>query len=190
MKGFIFETMMTAQLSQTKPKQICQLVQGFFVSFPVKSELNHLSCSIQHQNFTKDGSSVICCQTWKIFANNLELFIYFLNISGGEDFNIFRKKREWLLNYLLTLAWKISLHKHDHNEKYFNRFWRFFRKRICQWRITTGVWGGGAKRAAAPIGLKIFRANSVFRASTSCSKTQKYKKYFYKVKNFRATLFF
>ena len=34
------------------------------------------------------------------------------------------------------------------------------------------------------------KKNSVFRASTSCSKILNYKKYFNTVKNFRATLFF
>jgi len=38
-------------------------------------------------------------------------------------------------------------------------------------------------------GLKIFRANSVFRASGSCSKILKDKKYFSAVKNSKATLF-
>jgi len=38
--------------------------------------------------------------------------------------------------------------------------------------------------------LKIFRANSVFRASASCSKTLNDKKYFNTVKNPMATLFF
>jgi len=33
-----------------------------------------------------------------------------------------------------------------------------------------GVRGGGSGRAAAPPGLKNFRANSVFKASASCSK--------------------
>jgi len=37
--------------------------------------------------------------------------------------------------------------------------------------------------------LKIFRANSVFRASTNCSKFLNNKKYFKTVKNFTATLF-
>jgi len=38
--------------------------------------------------------------------------------------------------------------------------------------------------------LKIFRANSVFRASVSCSKILDDKIYFNTVKNSRATLFF
>jgi len=41
-----------------------------------------------------------------------------------------------------------------------------------------------------PSGLKKFSANSVFRASVSCSKFLNDKKYFKTVKNFRATLFF
>jgi len=45
--------------------------------------------------------------------------------------------------------------------------------------------GGGR-----PLVFKIFRANSVFRASASCSKILNDKKYFTTVKNFRATLFF
>jgi len=50
----------------------------------------------------------------------------------------------------------------------------------------TGVRGRGA---AAPTGLKIFRANSVFSASASCSKILNDKKYFNTVKSFRSTLF-
>ena len=52
---------------------------------------------------------------------------------------------------------------------------------------TIGVrgWGG-----LPPPGLKIFKANSVFRTSTSCSKFLNNKKYFQTVKNFNATLFF
>ena len=46
--------------------------------------------------------------------------------------------------------------------------------------------GGGLP----PPWLENFRANSVFRASTSCSKVLKDKKYFNTVKSFRATLFF
>jgi len=46
--------------------------------------------------------------------------------------------------------------------------------------------GGGS----SPPGLKIFRANSVFRASANCSKILNDKKYFNTMKNFRATLFF
>ena len=38
--------------------------------------------------------------------------------------------------------------------------------------------------------VKIFRANSIFRTSASCSKFLNNKKYFKTVKNFRATLFF
>ena len=52
--------------------------------------------------------------------------------------------------------------------------------------ICIGVRGGGS---AAPPGLKIFRANSVFRASTICSKIRNDKRYFNTVKNSRATLF-
>ena len=44
--------------------------------------------------------------------------------------------------------------------------------------ISIGVRGGGSGRAADPPGLKIFRANSVFRASASCSKTLNDKKIF------------
>jgi len=36
--------------------------------------------------------------------------------------------------------------------------------------VSIGVRGGGSRGAAAPPGLKNFRANSVFRASASCSK--------------------
>ena len=43
--------------------------------------------------------------------------------------------------------------------------------------------------ATAPPDLKNFRANSVFRASASCSKILNAKKYFNTVKIFRATLF-
>ena len=43
--------------------------------------------------------------------------------------------------------------------------------------------------SAAPPGLKNFRANSVFRASASCSKILNDKIYFNAVKNSRATLF-
>ena len=46
--------------------------------------------------------------------------------------------------------------------------------------------GGGLP----PPWLENFRANSVFRASTSCSKDLKDKKYFNTGKSFRATLFF
>ena len=52
-------------------------------------------------------------------------------------------------------------------------------------RTRRGVGGGGC-----PPGLKIFRANSVFRASASCSKILNDNKYFNTVKNSRATLFF
>ena len=38
--------------------------------------------------------------------------------------------------------------------------------------------------------VKIFRANSIYRASTSCLKILKVKGIFNTVKNFRATLFF
>jgi len=41
-----------------------------------------------------------------------------------------------------------------------------------------------------PPGLKNFRANSVFRASASCSKFLNDKKYFNPVKNFRANSVF
>jgi len=41
-----------------------------------------------------------------------------------------------------------------------------------------------------PLGLKIFRANSVFRASSSCSKILKDQKYFHAVKIFRANSVF
>jgi len=57
--------------------------------------------------------------------------------------------------------------------------------------IFMGVRDGESGGSAAPPGLKIFRANSVFRASASCSKILSDKKcIFNKVKNFRATLFF
>jgi len=49
-----------------------------------------------------------------------------------------------------------------------------------------GVRGGGA---AAPSGLKNFRATSVFRASTICSKIPNDKRYLNTVKISRATLF-
>ena len=52
--------------------------------------------------------------------------------------------------------------------------------------LTSGVRGRGA---AAPW-LEKFRANSVFRASASCSKILKHKKYFNAVKNFRANSIF
>jgi len=52
--------------------------------------------------------------------------------------------------------------------------------------IFSGVRGGGA----ADPRLERFRANSVFRASRSCSKILNDKKYFNRVKNFRQTLFF
>ena len=48
----------------------------------------------------------------------------------------------------------------------------------------------GTKGAVAPPGLKNFRANSVFRASTSFSKILNDKKYLNTVNIFRATLFF
>jgi len=48
----------------------------------------------------------------------------------------------------------------------------------------------GEGRAAGPTGLKNVRANSVFRASASCSKFLKDKKYFNTVKNFRANSVF
>jgi len=48
----------------------------------------------------------------------------------------------------------------------------------------------GVGGAAAPPGLKSFRANSVFRASASCPKILNDKKYLNTVKIFRATLFF
>ena len=48
---------------------------------------------------------------------------------------------------------------------------------------------GGRGGASASPGLKIFRANSVFRASTICSKIPNDKRYFNTVKNSRATLF-
>jgi len=55
------------------------------------------------------------------------------------------------------------------------------------WIIDVRV--GGA--AAPPPGLKNFRANSVFRASASCSNILNDKKYMFNtVKNSRATLFF
>jgi len=41
-----------------------------------------------------------------------------------------------------------------------------------------------------PLQSKKFRANSVFSASSSCSKILKDKKYFNTVKNFRATFVF
>jgi len=41
-----------------------------------------------------------------------------------------------------------------------------------------------------PLRLENFRANSVFRASSSCSKILKDKKYFNTVKNFRANSVF
>jgi len=53
-----------------------------------------------------------------------------------------------------------------------------------------GVQGGGSGGAAAPTGLKIFRANSVFRATASSSKILNHKIYFSTVKISRATLFF
>ena len=57
--------------------------------------------------------------------------------------------------------------------------------------ITIGVRGGGSGEAVAPPSLKNFRANSVFRASASCSKILNDKKYILNaVKNSRATLFF
>jgi len=48
----------------------------------------------------------------------------------------------------------------------------------------------GVGGAVAPLGLKIFRANSVFRATASSSKILNHKMYFSTVKNSRATLFF
>ena len=51
---------------------------------------------------------------------------------------------------------------------------------------TSGVRGGGS--AAPPPGLKKIRANSVFRASASCSKVLNNKKYFIAVKNSGKTL--
>jgi len=57
--------------------------------------------------------------------------------------------------------------------------------------LTIGVQGGGSGGAAAPPGLKIFRANSVFRASASCSKILNDKKYMFNtVKNFRVNCVF
>jgi len=50
-----------------------------------------------------------------------------------------------------------------------------------------GVQGGEGWH---PHGLKIFRANSVFSASASCSKILSDKKYLNTVKIFRATVFF
>jgi len=52
-----------------------------------------------------------------------------------------------------------------------------------------GVRGGGSGAAAAPPGLKNFRANSVFRATASFSKTLNNKIYFSTVKNSGATVF-
>jgi len=48
--------------------------------------------------------------------------------------------------------------------------------------------GGG--EGGRPPRLEKFRANSVFRASSSCSKILKHKKYFNTVKNFRANSVF
>jgi len=52
--------------------------------------------------------------------------------------------------------------------------------------LPSGVQGGGA---ADPL-LENFRANSFFRASSSCSKIPKDKKYFNTVKNFKANSVF
>ena len=54
------------------------------------------------------------------------------------------------------------------------------------WVTTIGVRGGGSGGATALPGLKNFRENSVFRATTSCSKILNDKKYFSTVKNSRA----
>jgi len=54
-----------------------------------------------------------------------------------------------------------------------------------QWLTRRG--DGGRGRPAS--WLEKFRANSVFRASSSCSKILKDKKYFNAVKNFRANCF-
>jgi len=52
-----------------------------------------------------------------------------------------------------------------------------------------GVRGGG-RMDGRPPGLKIFRANSVFRASASCSKILNDKIYYNTVKNSRANSVF
>ena len=49
---------------------------------------------------------------------------------------------------------------------------------------------GGVRGGGRPPWLEKIRANSAFRASTSCSKVLKDKKYFHTVKNFMATLFY
>jgi len=51
-----------------------------------------------------------------------------------------------------------------------------------QWRARRGGGGGGRQ----PLRLETFRASSVFKTSTSCSKMLKDKEYFSTVKNFRA----
>jgi len=56
------------------------------------------------------------------------------------------------------------------------------------WRI--GIRGRESEGAAARPDLKNFRANSVFRASASCSKILNDRKYFNTVENSTATLFF
>jgi len=56
--------------------------------------------------------------------------------------------------------------------------------------LTSGIRGGGAGGGATTPLSEKFRANSVFRASASCSKFLKDKKYFNTVKIFRATSVF
>jgi len=56
--------------------------------------------------------------------------------------------------------------------------------------VVIGVRGGGAGRAAAPPGLKNFRANSVFRATASSSKILNNKIYFSTVKSFKGNSVF
>ena len=58
------------------------------------------------------------------------------------------------------------------------------------WKMLSdiGVRGGESRGTLAPAGLKNISANSVFRASTTCSKIVNDKKYLNTVKNSRATL--
>ena len=87
----------------------------------------------------------------------------------------------------------LALRGHDNLHsavQYWQSQWRTqktFMRGFIQWhrRTRRGIGGGGR-----PPGLKHFRANSVFSASTICSKILNDKIYFNTVKNFWATLFF
>jgi len=59
-------------------------------------------------------------------------------------------------------------------------FWRSWMQRspLFPYIVSSGVRDGGAGRAGAPPRIEKFRANFVFRPSSSCSKILKDKKYF------------